>query len=468
VLRRRRSGDDTSARPGNASKGPTHAAKTGRHLDAIELIMQYELERRQKVMLRTSVTSPHRRHVFRSLSGPRMQRPEIPSLTGLRFCAAALVLWAHTVTGFFMPAGVPILGSPPTTGYLGMTLFFVLSGFVIHYNYGAAVGSLRARAVYSFAVARFARLYPLFFLCVAITVAMSRDPSPSLGVSLPFYVTMTHDWSPQVVGNVFLGDVFAPGSWSISAEVSLYLTYIAMARPIDRFLKSEKAVLFVIGALVAVVSLFYIGKAAGWWYPTMDFSYPSMDHWLLYRSPLCRISEFALGVLVAALYNARRELPLTARERALAAIAAGIGAVWAVALLVVGEIPATKNQVLLFQLSWGFAPSVAALMFYLARCKSRLSWFVENKTIILLGDASYSIYLLQWVFFSVLAAPGVAANVLLVPKIVLAWTMTVVLSLGCYRYFECPARSFIRRVMAPDRFSGLFVRKPSAARVPAE
>jgi peptidoglycan/LPS O-acetylase OafA/YrhL len=393
-----------------------------------------------------------------------MQRPEIPSLTGLRFCAVALVLWAHTVTGFFMPAGLPFLGAAPTTGFLGMTLFFVLSGFVIHYNYGASVGSLHARAVYSFAIARFARLYPLFFLCVVITIAIPRDPSPSLGAMLPFYLTMTHDWSSQVVGNGFLGDVFAPGSWSISAEVFLYLIYIAMARPIYRFLNSEQVILLIIGALVALVSLFYVGKAAGWWYATLDFSYPNTDHWLFYRSPLCRISEFALGVLVAALYNARSESPVTAGESSLAAIAAGIGTVWAVALLLLGEIPAIKNQALLFQLSWGFAPSVAAVMFYLARCKSPLSRFVENKTIILLGDASYSIYLLQWVFFSVMMAAGVAANVLLVPKIVLAWMMTAILSLGCYRYFERPARSFIRRVMAPERFSGLFLRKPSTVR----
>ena len=139
---------------------------------------------------------------------------------------------------------------------------------------------------------------------------------------------------------------------------------------------------------------------------------------------------------MAALYTARRETPVTVRERSLAAIAAGIGVVWAVALLLLGEIPATKNQVLLFQVSWGFAPSVAALMFYLARCKRPLSWFVENKTIILLGDASYSIYLLQWVVFSVMAAAGVAVNALLVPKIVLAWMMTAILSLGCYRYLR--------------------------------
>jgi peptidoglycan/LPS O-acetylase OafA/YrhL len=106
-----------------------------------------------------------------------MQRQEIQSLTGLRFYAAALVLWAHTVTAFLIPAGVPILGSTPAAGYLGMTLFFVLSGFVIHYNYGASLGSLSGRAIYSFAVARIARLYPLFFLCVAITALIPRDPS---------------------------------------------------------------------------------------------------------------------------------------------------------------------------------------------------------------------------------------------------------------------------------------------------
>jgi peptidoglycan/LPS O-acetylase OafA/YrhL len=155
-----------------------------------------------------------------------MQRPEIRSLTGLRFYAAALVLWAHTVTAFLIPAEVPILGSTPAAGYLGMTLFFVLSGFVIHYNYAASVGSLNARAVYSFAIAGFARLYPLLFLSVAITAVMPRDPSPSLGASLPFYLTMTHGWSPQVVGNIFLGDLFAPASWSISAEVFLYLIYL--------------------------------------------------------------------------------------------------------------------------------------------------------------------------------------------------------------------------------------------------
>jgi peptidoglycan/LPS O-acetylase OafA/YrhL len=400
--------------------------------------------------------------------GVSVQRPEIPSLTGLRFYAAALVLWAHTVTAFIMPAGVPILGSSPITGFLGMTLFFVLSGFVIHYNYGESLGSLKARAIYSFVIARFARLYPLFALCVILTIGISQNPSPLLSESWPYYLTMTHDWFPRVVGSQFLGDLFAPASWSISAEVFLYLLYIPMARPIGRFLKSDTSVLLGIGTLAATVSLFYAGRVTGWWYATVDFSYPSTDHWLFYRSPLCRVSEFALGVLIAALYNARNGMAVSAQERTIAGTAAGIGAVWAAVLLLGNEITSAKNQVMILQFSWGFAPTVAALIYYLARCRNPLSWFVENKAAILLGDASYSIYMLQWIFFYIFSAQGVAANVLLGPKIVLAWIMTVILSLGSYRYFECPARALIRRVLAPNRLGGLFFRKHAVARIPVE
>ena len=81
----------------------------------------------------------------------------LPALDGLRFMAAMLVAGGHYASIFSQ-------GSPPvmvtTLAGLGMTLFFVLSGFVIHYNYCGTIpkaGGLRA-----FAVARFARLYPLY------------------------------------------------------------------------------------------------------------------------------------------------------------------------------------------------------------------------------------------------------------------------------------------------------------------
>src|SRR5580700_9229994 len=124
------------------------------------------------------------------------QRP-IPALTGLRFFAAFFILWEHSidwiarfqntdVTSYFSFIGVP-----------GMSLFFVLSGFVIHYNYRDLL--LRreiSRSVCEFAAARFARLYPLYlvFLFVAVgantLVVLGRHGIPILA----YYVTLTQSW----------------------------------------------------------------------------------------------------------------------------------------------------------------------------------------------------------------------------------------------------------------------------------
>ena len=284
-----------------------------------------------------------------------------------------------------------------------------------------------------------------------------RSAWPALAVAETwlFYLTMTHDWFPRVVDNIMLGDLFAPASWSISAEVFLYLIYTAIARPVDRLLRTERTIIRVAGAFVVLVSLFYLGRLAGLWYATND-------QWLFYRSPFCRISEFTLGVLVAALYNVRNASVATTEERRVAALLAGTGAAWIVFLLVAGALPSTQDQALMLQYSWGFAPSVGALIYFLARCKSPLSWWVENKGAILLGEASYSIYLLHWVFLLVFMSSGVSNNQLLVPKIVLAWLMTGLLALGCYRYFEWPMRVFVRRALA------LRARPPVSVATPAQ
>ncbi len=69
------------------------------------------------------------------------RRPDVPALTGLRFLAAFAVLLAHglaaTVASNEPPQGI-VLWLMQLSGF-GMTLFFVLSGFVIHYNYAGLV-----------------------------------------------------------------------------------------------------------------------------------------------------------------------------------------------------------------------------------------------------------------------------------------------------------------------------------------
>ena len=105
-------------------------------------------------------------------------RAEIQSLTGLRGVAALLIVWCHWGT-WMRPTGSPTL--PPMlaaifgTDEIAMTMFFVLSGFVIAYNYGQF--DWRGKTCHSlinFFTYRIARLYPLYLVFILYTVSMRQ------------------------------------------------------------------------------------------------------------------------------------------------------------------------------------------------------------------------------------------------------------------------------------------------------
>src|ERR1700722_10812729 len=125
-----------------------------------------------------------------------MKQDQIPSLTGLRFIAAMLVVISHATIMMVKYSEPPILVTVlEQLAYEGMRLFFVLSGFVIYLNYSQSVSS-RA-GLWNFFVARFARLYPLYFICVCFDLLMkfSYNQFPTDRIAaLPYYVTMTHSW----------------------------------------------------------------------------------------------------------------------------------------------------------------------------------------------------------------------------------------------------------------------------------
>ena len=87
-----------------------------------------------------------------------------PALTGLRFFAAAFILIEHSADWLARFTDSNVNRYFIFLGMYGMPLFFVLSGFVIHYNYRKLFLTRSiAQATCEFAAARFARLFPLYF-----------------------------------------------------------------------------------------------------------------------------------------------------------------------------------------------------------------------------------------------------------------------------------------------------------------
>ena len=140
-----------------------------------------------------------------------------PGLDVMRVAAVAAVAWFHygfrmQVTGEAGPvvgAGEP--GEWARFGYLGVSVFFAISGYVISI-------STEGRDPFTFAVARIARLWPVYVVAMTLT-ALVTLAVPALGfpLSLPQYLANLTMLSP------FLGQPFMDGAyWSIVAEILFY------------------------------------------------------------------------------------------------------------------------------------------------------------------------------------------------------------------------------------------------------
>src|SRR5262245_31073776 len=364
----------------------------------------------------------------------------IPGLTGLRFYAAAIILYCHTLVYFYRSVDPAPIVDTVALGSIGMTLFFVLSGFVIHYNYGVALSEYTKSSLWSFVVARFARLYPLYILAFAFSVAFLPNAfgDPKFCQTLPFYLTLCQSWLPIVLDGQLIYTFHVGQAWSISAEVLLYVLYIPLVGVIGAF-RSMRALLAVTAVVLVVFTIITIGRTLA-----SQFTGTFDHYYFFYISPYCRFPEFLLGVLTAAIYQKRAALKPTWHEQ-WPLFAASF------ALIVILFLATYTIYGHLFRLagySWGFAPGCAGLMYYFARSPGRLSWMVENKAVVVLGDASYSIYMLSgwplWMFSANGASPNYQVATV---RASIAWLFLLFLAFGVYHYFEVPMRRFLRNAM---------------------
>jgi peptidoglycan/LPS O-acetylase OafA/YrhL len=402
------------------------------------------------------------------------RRKEVPALTGLRFLAAFSVLLAHglsvTLADQEQPRGA-VLWLMTSSGF-GMTLFFVLSGFVIHYNYANLVTDGRLRGIGNFLWARFARLYPLFLLMLLVYVLVSQrqvaywtghpEQINPLLQALPYFLLSIQSWIYKVIDGGSLIDAIRGGSpptWSISTEWFFYFAYPFVAWIILRA-RSPWLIVFIACAWCALwtglsTSLYdrtplINAWAVGHFGPVADAKNAddSFVRWLLYLSPYLRIGEFVLGVIAAQLYVALQSHPVTRVENLLGSLVLLL----AVAGIVVIDYLAYSQNVpmnIFRKMSWNFAMAlpVALLVFCAARYRSPASKLLTSRPAIALGEASYSIYLVHSiVLISAVKLTGSTVHSLAynVVKVALLMMFVIVISRFMYTYYEAPARKWLR------------------------
>ena len=154
----------------------------------------------------------------------------IASLDGLRGIAAVGVMIFH-FNYFFLPQAaltsmLPFMRPILDRAYLGVDLFFLMSGFVMAHVYGQKLSSNWRAHWRDFAVMRFARIYPLFVLTtlvMVVTHALAHIPLSWIsfsGRSLALQPLLLQVWG---------GLSWNYPSWSISTEAAAYACFVFSA-----------------------------------------------------------------------------------------------------------------------------------------------------------------------------------------------------------------------------------------------
>ncbi len=342
---------------------------------------------------------------------------QIDQLTGLR---AFLALWVVT-RHLFHPFENGVLidfgfrFSAFDHGYLGVDGFFILSGFILAYNYANG----RPLDYRAFVGARFARIYPVHFMTLLGAIGLvfvkqfvlhkavigtAQNTYPALAANF----VLLNAWSFKFVTG--WNDV----AWSVSAEWFAYLffpVFVVLAPARNRLLAT--ALLLVPAGALAVLE----------WRSTSALSLPG---------GLARlIPEFYAGVL---LFRLRRSsgfasLPRVLGLAAIGVIALGIG-VQRDTLTVVG---------------------LGLLIFALSSDADFVSPLLALRPIVYLGEISYCLYMVQrfpmeGLSFARKASGAFAGSPLVQLIVLLALLLTV--SHWTHRLVELPGRKWLRRVLS--------------------
>lgn len=387
----------------------------------------------------------------------------LQALAGARFFAAAWVLVMHfAVVGALGPrdgtAHAKWLEFWITTGGAGVGFFFVLSGFVLAHTYTQyfASGHLPAdaRAVRcGFWRARVFRIYPTYLLALLVTTGSAlwlgyHGASPwnactltSCGGAWLLSAIPVQAWFPDPAIQQLWN---APG-WSIAAEVFFYALFPILIRPIV-----AGAQRWGWGVVVAIWTLQNLGFAAlNALIPSLVglFSLEGLSLWLE-RLPLLRLPEFATGIAAWAIWRRTRQvtnfLPMPAWP--FWGLVGVLCSMWFL------PVPTSAEWLhsLASSKAYSLAPPLfAMLIIHLANTSDRpphlaaraLAW----RPVVLLGEASYALYILHWAVLQSLFALFRPLDVPPPWAGYAAMGAAVFLSVIVHLWFELPLRRYLAR-----------------------
>jgi peptidoglycan/LPS O-acetylase OafA/YrhL len=282
----------------------------------------------------------------------------LSSIQALRGAASVAVVLYHSARHVNKAQGAPGLAVAFQSGHAGVDLFFVISGFIILFVHRQDIG--RPGRLARYAGRRFSRVLPLYWIAFALTLVMLAlgQGLPGLGWIL-WCATLLPTGPDPLMGH----------AWTLQSEMVFYAVF---------------AVLILNRRAGAVVLVAWLACMAA----TVAGLFPPHTPPALFRAYGL---EFFLGMAVMVALG-RDAPPANGR---LAPLVAASGAVLFTAAMAVETQGWLDGEAPYARLAYGLP--AALLVAGLAACE-RGGGLVVPRWLVALGEASYSIYLFQFIF----------------------------------------------------------------------
>jgi peptidoglycan/LPS O-acetylase OafA/YrhL len=360
----------------------------------------------------------------------------VDSLTGFRFLAAGAVLLHHTLAPTLLSQGLVHLPGTrrlAVVGYVGVTAFFVLSGFVLAWSWD----DRRTRS--GFYGRRFARVWPLHALTFLAVVAFVEPvvggvggTSTSAGRAVAG-LALVHGWVPQPLW-YFAGN--GP-SWSLSCEAFFY-ALLPFLVPVLRRSGRRAAAVTVVASFAGLLAVPLLLRA------TTDGTYTLLS---LAVFPGYRVGEFLIGVVLGWAVRGGWRPAWSLAQAAVLTGAAYLAAAWLAGPVFFSDVRRDRALGNLYADLFVVLP-VAALLAALATrdLEGRPTWLARPLPV-LLGGASFAFYLVHVPVIQLLGEiPREDRSVGRgLPALVVATGLSLLLALVLHRFVERPAERALRR-----------------------
>ncbi|MFE5320224.1 acyltransferase family protein [Paenibacillus sp. NPDC056579] len=342
------------------------------------------------------------------------------SLTSFRFVAAMMVFLYHVN-----------LFKQFELGTAGVQFFFVLSGFILAYNYRSKFSQLTLNQTKKFYLARFAKIYPVHVLTFVISiplVVMYFHPNGLYAVKFAVMsainLMLIHSFIPSQATYFNFNGV----SWTLSVESVFYLTFPFIIWLFTKFRVTRNVLKSLIVLFAAWLIMFLLNM-------NLDAD-NNLWVWMLHIFPITRLFEFMTGVLLGIIFieQSTNKLKFVNNTKLFHWLELLSLLSFVISLVLSKQMsPAIVRGVY-------FVPVWCFLIYVFAFQKGVLSKALSNKWLVYLGEISFSFYMIHQLVIRYSEFTGIAP----VSRYVLCFIVSLVLSALMFQYYEEPLRKKIR------------------------